>query len=256
MARKRSTPAKPAAGDGSGAVKADYDTKDYPPERVASAVSGESLAASLPPPPGFGHFTDPGLQAAAVPALPAAPEAAPAPKSEPGPPPDFGHFTDPGLPPGADPVVPAKAPVFQLTPYSMEPDTAPTPNLQALAPKPAPTPDPPLPAYLVSSDGTPIPEPAVRRRIQFAWLVAAASLIGISLAIWLRPTTPPAQGSAAAYELAAKQGDVHAMRTLGAWYTYGLNVKQDAGRGRYWYKKAADAGDPVAQQELKAIEGK
>lgn len=253
MGRKRTPPPGPAAGsDAQGAAKPDYETKDYPPEKVASVAAGEAASAALPPPPGFGHFTDPGLEAVKAPeASPEVPAPAP-PKGIAGPP-AFGHFTDPG-------VIPAKAPVFQLTPYSMEPDTAPTPNLQTLAkeaaPKPESRPQTPLPSYLVSSDGTPLHEPAVRRRHQVGWLLGAAGLIGLSLLFLLRPTTPPTPGSAAAYEMAAKQGDVHAMRTLGAWYTYGLNVKQDPDRGRYWYRKAAEAGDPVAQQELKAIEGR
>lgn len=212
-----------------------YETKDYPPDQVAQQVAepiAQIESKPLPPPPDFGHFTDPGQVPLAVPAAAVAG------------------------------VVPAKAPVFQLTPYSMEPDTAPTPNLaatvaaqKALEAKAAPAPEPHLPSYLVSSDGTPIPEPATRRLTQLAWLAGAAALIGASLFFWLRPGTPPAPGSPAAYELAAKQGDVHAMRTLGTWYTYGLNVKRDPGRGLYWYRKAATAGDPVAQQELNSIEG-
>ncbi len=66
-------------------------------------------------------------------------------------------------------------------------------------------------------------------------------------------STPPAplQG----YLDAAKQGDPKAMRMLGASYTYGLGVRINKAEGIAWYRKAADAGDKTAAQELKAAGG-
>jgi len=53
----------------------------------------------------------------------------------------------------------------------------------------------------------------------------------------------------------AKAGDTHAMRTLGTWYYYGLNVPQDREKGLYWYRKAAEKGSDAARAELSKIEG-
>ena len=42
-------PPGPAAGsDAQGAAKPDYETKDYPPEKVASVAAGEAASAALP----------------------------------------------------------------------------------------------------------------------------------------------------------------------------------------------------------------
>lgn len=52
---------------------------------------------------------------------------------------------------------------------------------------------------------------------------------------------------------AAEHGDAKAMRMLGASYTYGLGVRADQAEGAAWYRKAAEAGDRTAQQELRAV---
>lgn len=52
----------------------------------------------------------------------------------------------------------------------------------------------------------------------------------------------------------AQAGDVAAMRTLGAVYTYGLGVPAHREEGLRWYRKAAEAGSSMAAQEAKAIE--
>jgi hypothetical protein len=53
----------------------------------------------------------------------------------------------------------------------------------------------------------------------------------------------------------AKAGDVHAMRTLGAYYYNGLNVPRDREKGLSWYRKAAENGSDAARSELSQIEG-
>ena len=57
-----------------------------------------------------------------------------------------------------------------------------------------------------------------------------------------------------AYLDQAKAGDTHAMRMLGAMYTYGLNVPQDRENGLYWYRKAAERGSDAARIELGKLE--
>ena len=79
-------------------------------------------------------------------------------------------------------------------------------------------------------------------------------------------TVPPAAATEAvadtvpaslqAYVDAAKQGDPKAMRMLGASYTYGLGVRVNKAEGAAWYRKAADAGDKTAAQELQATGGR
>jgi TPR repeat protein len=61
--------------------------------------------------------------------------------------------------------------------------------------------------------------------------------------------------AAQAYLDKAKAGDVYAMRTLGTWYYYGLNVPQDREKGLYWYHQAAAKGSEAARAELSKIEG-
>ncbi len=112
----------------------------------------------------------------------------------------------------------------------------------------------PLPAYLLKSDEVEAHSKG-GKRLQLFWLAASLALIGGSLYLLLRPGPRPAPGSVAAYELEAKKGDTKAMRTLGTWYTYGLNVPRDPVKGKAWYRRAADAGDSVAAQELAAVEG-
>lgn len=57
------------------------------------------------------------------------------------------------------------------------------------------------------------------------------------------------------YREAAEQGDPKAMRMLGACYTYGLGVRVNPAEGASWYRRAAQAGDAVASQELRAAQG-
>lgn len=63
------------------------------------------------------------------------------------------------------------------------------------------------------------------------------------------PVPPSLQG----YLQAANRGDAKAMRMLGASYTYGLGVRINRAEGAAWYRKAAEAGDATAAQELKAL---
>ncbi|HJU84000.1 MAG TPA: hypothetical protein VJ600_07295 [Holophagaceae bacterium] len=235
MARKRKAPEVPATP-----AQADYETRNYPPEKVASVVAGQPEPQAPPAP------------------LPPAPLP---------PPPDFGHFTDPGLV-GGPTILPAQDPgprrtmgsSFLLTPFAPEPQAS---EPKAAEPKASPTPmdsaevarlpQKPLPAYLLKSDEVEA-HPPTARRLQMFWLAASLALIGGSLYLLLRPGPRPAPGTVAAYELEAKKGDIHAMRTLGTWYTYGLNVPRDPVKGKAWYRKAAEAGDTVAEQELAAVE--
>jgi hypothetical protein len=82
-----------------------------------------------------------------------------------------------------------------------------------------------------------------------------------------RPTAGPGSGTpepsgmsgslprdVQAYLDQAKAGDTHAMRMLGAMYTYGLNVPQDREKGLYWYRKAAERGSDAARIELGKLE--
>jgi hypothetical protein len=52
----------------------------------------------------------------------------------------------------------------------------------------------------------------------------------------------------------AKEGDTKAMRMLGTMYYYGLNVKMNQEEARRWFRKATEAGDPTAQNELQQME--
>lgn len=93
------------------------------------------------------------------------------------------------------------------------------------------------------------------------WAAALLLLTG-GMAWWLlkpetsAPRTAAAPGSVPSslqgYLAAARQGDPKAMRMLGASYTYGLGVRADRTEGAAWYRKAAEAGDKMAEAELKA----
>ncbi len=52
----------------------------------------------------------------------------------------------------------------------------------------------------------------------------------------------------------ANGGDIAAMRVLGAMYYYGLVVSKDRVEGLRWYRRAADAGSPMAQQEFAQLQ--
>ncbi len=98
-----------------------------------------------------------------------------------------------------------------------------------------------------------------------AGVAAAVVLLTAGMSWWLlrshvSPAPPepiadsvpiPLQG----YVDAAKLGDAKAMRMLGASYTYGLGVRVNKAQGLAWYRKAAEAGDPAAVAEVKALAG-
>ncbi|MBS1783915.1 MAG: sel1 repeat family protein [Acidobacteria bacterium] len=110
----------------------------------------------------------------------------------------------------------------------------------------------------------PVPVQAKRPWKAIAGSAAAVILLTAGMTWWfLRPPAPiqeplpdkvplPLQG----YVDAAKLGDAKAMRMLGASYTYGLGVPVNKAQGLAWYRKAADAGDPAAVAEVKALEGR
>lgn len=112
----------------------------------------------------------------------------------------------------------------------------------------------------------PAPKPAAKPRgrgLAIALWVAALLLLTGGMTWWFlgggtsplkaatasaAPVPPSLQG----YLDAANRGDAKAMRMLGASYTYGLGVRADRAEGAAWYRKAADAGDRMAMQELVA----
>ena len=109
------------------------------------------------------------------------------------------------------------------------------------------------------------PAPKPRRGMAFALWAAAVLLLTGGLTWWFLgsgvPKTPTATEavvdtvppSLQRYLDAAKNGDPKAMRMLGASYTYGLGVRINKTEGATWYRKAAEAGDTTAAQELKAL---
>ena len=113
-------------------------------------------------------------------------------------------------------------------------------------------------------------EPARPRRLGFiaAW-IGAVVLLTAGFSWWFLGAGSAPQAAkvstAAAENLppamqgyldAAQHGDAKAMRMLGACYTYGLGVRVNKATGLDWYRKAADAGDKTAQQELQAAGGR
>lgn len=94
-------------------------------------------------------------------------------------------------------------------------------------------------------------------------MAATALLIAAGATWWMmRPAGPsraaealsnPVPPSLQGYLEAANHGDAKAMRMLGASYTYGLGVRVNRTEGAAWYRKAAEAGDKAAAQELQAI---
>ena len=114
------------------------------------------------------------------------------------------------------------------------------------------------------------PKPSKAKAIAL-WIAAALLIAGVliqltKLFLGSDATVPPAAATEAvadtvppslqAYVDAAKQGDPKAMRMLGASYTYGLGVRVNKAEGAAWYRKAADAGDKMAAQELQATGGR
>ncbi|HET6329674.1 MAG TPA: hypothetical protein VFF76_02710 [Holophagaceae bacterium] len=109
------------------------------------------------------------------------------------------------------------------------------------------------------------PAPKPRRKGLAITLWAAALLLLTGGMTWwfLGPEAPAPKTAMASAESippslqgyldAAKHGDPRAMRMLGASYTYGLGVRADKSEGAAWYRKAAEAGDKMAAQELVAV---
>ena len=106
-----------------------------------------------------------------------------------------------------------------------------------------------------------------RRGLFIALWIGAVAVLTTAFSLWLLGTGTGSSKRAASpsgatastlppsmqgYLDAAQKGDAKAMRMLGACYTYGLGVRTDREQGRAWYRKAAEAGDTVAQQELQA----
>lgn len=150
---------------------------------------------------------------------------------------------------------------------------------RAMPVPPEPVPEPSLPPTLPRPTillhpaldeleaGTPPPRP-----LGF-WVAAGVGLAVVAGGLWYatqdRPPAAPAPVAAAdqpppppavptGYQDTLRQaegGDVAAMRTLGAVYTYGLGVPPHRQEGLRWYRKAAEAGSAVAAEELKALEG-
>jgi TPR repeat protein len=112
----------------------------------------------------------------------------------------------------------------------------------------------------------PAPKPRKKRLAIALWAAALLSLTG-GMTWWFlgqeasTPRTVAASTesiplSLQGYMDAAHRGDPKAMRMLGASYTYGLGVRADRTEGAVWYRKAAEAGDKMAAQELVAVSGR
>ena len=136
-----------------------------------------------------------------------------------------------------------------------------------LPPEPGPLPPSPPPVHPHPFAPPPRPVPMC------CWVALGSSLTSVVLAVllWIqtRPPLPagaaPATRSAPArpaavpaalkpYLDAAEQGDVNAMRMLGAMYYHGLNLPRNREAGLAWYRKAAAAGSHTAQEELRQME--
>lgn len=131
-------------------------------------------------------------------------------------------------------------------------------------------PDPP------ASVPPPLPPAPTKASPAWMWFAGGAALVGLGLAaLWLagdgtpsprprpleqaEPTLETSASDAPAalqpYLERARRGDTKAMRLLGAAYTYGTHGKVDRAEGLKWYRKAAEAGDRTAQEELRQIGG-
>ncbi len=150
----------------------------------------------------------------------------------------------------------------------------------------------PIPLALAGEGAAPVPQafsvypPAPPRVPLCCWVAVISSLTSVVLAVllWLRtppaappPAAPPLAAAAAAvpaatapalpagspeafqaalkpYLDAAQAGDTNAMRMLGAMYYHGLDLPRNRTEGLKWYRKAAESGSKVAQEELKQLE--
>lgn len=60
----------------------------------------------------------------------------------------------------------------------------------------------------------------------------------------------------AGWEQRAQRGEALAQNVLGMAYKYGMGTRQDHARSAYWFRQAAEQGDPDAQFNLGRIYGK
>ena len=125
---------------------------------------------------------------------------------------------------------------------------------------------PPVEALKTPTPG-PAPRPVPPRAKGIAAWVASVALLAAGMTWWFlgsgrstpksiqvpEPVADSVPPSLQPYLDAAKNGDPKAMRMLGASYTYGLGVRINKTEGAAWYRKAAEAGDATAAQELKAL---
>ena len=136
------------------------------------------------------------------------------------------------------------------------PINQPRPEFEAA--KPAPS----TPAPMIETPARP------RRGALIAAWVGAVVLLTAGFSWWLLGSGSPSSGAkvstAAADALppalqsyldAAQHGDAKAMHYLGACYTYGLGVRVNKAEGAAWYRKAAEAGDKAAEEDLLAAGG-
>jgi TPR repeat protein len=128
-------------------------------------------------------------------------------------------------------------------------------------------PEMPAEATLIVAPAAPAPKPAPKARrkaLAITLWAAALLLLAGGMTWWFLGVAASAPETAAAstesvppslrsYLDAANQGDAKAMRMLGASYTYGLGVRANKFEGAAWYRKAAEAGDKMAAQELVAV---
>lgn len=142
-------------------------------------------------------------------------------------------------------VPPLPAPVAPEIPSASAPLAPPERNPPLAAPVPAPR------------------APGLGSRGIYLFLAATVVAAGVSWALLggrtgprraleAEPVAESLPPSLRAYRAAADQGDPRAMRMLGACYTYGLGVRVNPMEGAAWYRRAAQAGDRVALQELDA----
>ena len=121
-----------------------------------------------------------------------------------------------------------------------------------------------------SKTPSPLPRPEPHRGSGIVAWVASVVLLTGGLTWWFlrsgssttksvqvpEPVADSVPPSLQPYLDAAKNGDPKAMRMLGASYTYGLGVRINKTEGAAWYRKAAEAGDATAAQELAEAGGK
>lgn len=153
--------------------------------------------------------------------------------------------------PGVPPLPPTE--VLQVPVAS-----APSSPLAPSAPSAPSTSTPMLPG-----PGAALRAPGLGSRGIYLFLAATVVAAGVSWALLggrtgprraleAEPVAESLPPSLRAYRAAADQGDPRAMRMLGACYTYGLGVRVNPLEGAAWYRRAAQAGDRMALQELDA----